>query len=132
MEAVLYIEITSEILFSYEKPLLAYIQQYFPQVIPFDIDNHSDAMLVGYAIQLLEEASRVLVIIEAQAGKTQTLLAFFEKLLAQQHKCLVIYSGTNIIADRYLQLLADERKRKNSTREESQTSIQAFFRKINI
>ena len=87
-------------------------------------------MLVAYAIQLLEEASRVLVIVEAQEGKTQTLLAFFEKLLTHQHKCLVIYNGVNITADRYIQVLADACKRKNSTIEKAQTSIHAFFRKM--
>ncbi|QHT66321.1 hypothetical protein GXP67_06440 [Rhodocytophaga rosea] len=130
MQAVLYIEITESLDFSYEKPLLAYIQQCFPQVIQFDIDNHSDAMLVSYAIKLLEEANQVLLIVEAREGKTQTLLPFFEKLLVYQYKTLVVYNGNNAAADRYIHLVADERKRKDIPMEEAKTIIQAFFQSM--
>jgi hypothetical protein len=132
MQAVLYIEITGDLRFYYEKPLLAYIQQYLPQVVRYDIDNHSDASLVGYGTKLLEEASQILLIIEASEGKLQVLLPFFEKLLAHQQKCLVIYNGNNRLADRFIHLLPDECKRRNIQMEEAQAIIQAFFGKMPV
>jgi hypothetical protein len=132
MQAVLYIEITDELTFFYEKRLLAYIQQYFPQVVQYDIDNHSDALLVAYAVKLLEEASQVLLILEASEGKTHVLLPFFEKLLVFQRKCLVICYGGNAAADKYLYLLEDERKKTNIPVEEARQIIHAFFRQTHI
>ncbi len=107
MQAVIYVELTEELRYSYNKPLLQEINRRFPKVVLFDFDNHSDRLVVGYAIDLLEKADKAVVIIEATETSVFNIVGFLEKVLDYKDKSLVIVNGQHAIVNRMVSLLEE-------------------------
>lgn len=129
MQAVIYVEIANEMSFSYEKPILNFIKANYPHITLYDFDNHSDAMMIRYAIELLAQTDQVLIIIEAKESPANQLISFFEKLIQFPHMYKVLFNGSNMLAERMLGILAkDEGKvKKDLSFLKKQQEIQSFF-----
>jgi hypothetical protein len=131
MQAVIYIEITDELSFSYEKPILGFIKTQYSGITLYDFDNHSDAVMVKYAVELLAQADQLLIIIQARESPTNHLISFFEKLIYYQDKCKVFFDGNHGLTERMLSLVntGNQRIKKDLSLPEKQQEIQSFFSK---
>jgi hypothetical protein len=109
MQAAIYIQLLDHTGYTYEKPLLPQLKQRLPELILYDFDTQSDRLVIGYGMELLEKADKVVVFIEANESSASVLIAFLEKLLAYQQKCMVVLYGKNHLVDRMLKLLHKDR-----------------------
>lgn len=127
MNAVLYIEIVDEWVYTYHKPILQYVQQYFPETVVFDFDNRSEAVTAGYAIEIAEKAPKVVIMLQLKEGHTGMLLPFIEKIIHIKEKCLVFVNGSNQIIDRMLQIFDEWQVRRNLSEELQQEEIDKYL-----
>jgi hypothetical protein len=96
MKALIYIEITETIDYFYEKEVLVHVKNKYPDIVTFDLDNHSDALMVDYAIELLEKSDKSIIIVESKNNfSSSKILLLSEKILKHQDKCLLILNGEN-------------------------------------
>ena len=67
----MYLNLTDEAPFTYEKPLLNWVKQQYPAVMTFDLDAASDGLMFSHAQRLLQEARFCLLFLET--GQKQKL-----------------------------------------------------------
>lgn len=113
MEVILFIEITETITFQYDKPIREKIKALFPQALLYDFDNHSDALITKQAIELVEQATKAVVLIQAANGSTQTVLPFLEKVIRNKEKCLVLFNGSHPVVERMIRLLNEKQLQRD-------------------
>lgn len=89
----------------YEKPILSKLKVYFPELVIYDFDTQSDRLVAGYAMELLEKADSVVVMIEVNEGPATGLISFLEKVIGCKNKCMVQLYGHNPLAERMLKLI---------------------------
>lgn len=106
MKSFVYIEVTKEINFSYEKEFVLKVKDAIPDVETFDLDNHSDSAIITYTIDLIKKSDRSFLLFKAEeealAGKLMILL---EEVLKNKDKCSVKMIGKNSVLSKYLRLL---------------------------
>ncbi len=127
MNAVLYIEIVEEWVYTYHKPILHFVQQYFPETVVFDFDNHSEAVTAGYALEIAEKAPKVVIVLRLKEGHTGMLLPFIEKMIRIKEKCLILVNGSNQVIDRMLQIFDEWQIRRNLSEELQQEEISKYL-----
>ncbi|AMM51248.1 hypothetical protein TH61_08775 [Rufibacter sp. DG15C] len=71
MTAFVYLNLTEEAPFTYQKPLLTWVKNQFPEVVTFDLDAASDPMLQSHAQRLLQESRFCLLFLKT--GQKRTL-----------------------------------------------------------
>lgn len=81
MQALIYITVAEEALFFYQLPLLAWVKEQLYEVVCYDFDNHSEAIVANYAIQLLEQADKILIVIDCKEATTSQQRGNIIKLL---------------------------------------------------
>ncbi len=109
-QIVIYLEIldleasdqVSKVKFSpYEKPWLKAAQEIFPEAITYDLDNHSETLVVDYALRLIEEAEQVLCILEVKSqASISSLFKIFEKIIRKREKCQLIFNGEHPVVEK--------------------------------
>ncbi|WP_347157325.1 hypothetical protein [Pontibacter chitinilyticus] len=91
--------------FAYQQPLVAAVQQACPAVAVLDIDAGSNELLLHYALKLLREASKAVVLVKAigQAQGFGNVMPLLEELLQEQEGRLVLLLGEHHRLQRMLQ-----------------------------
>jgi hypothetical protein len=106
MKSFVYIEVSKEINFTYEKEFVLKVKEAIPDVETFDLDNHSDSAIITYTIDLIKKSDRSFLLFnaekEASLGKLMILL---EEVLKNKDKCSVKMIGANTTVSKYLRLL---------------------------
>lgn len=127
MQVVLYVELTEAISFSYEKPILDWVKIRFTQAIVYDLDNHSEVLLIQYASELLEKAEKAVIIFHAVEASMGSLRILLEKVIQGKEKCLVCLNGHHAMLERMLSLLNPSQVKRNLTNQEQQDAIARFY-----
>jgi hypothetical protein len=127
LNAVLHIEIVDEQVYTYDKPVLQYVQQHYPGTVVFDFDNRSEATTAGYALQIIADAEKVAIILQLREGNTGILFSFFEKLINVQEKCLLFVNGSNRIVERMLSAMEEQQIRKGLSETVQQEEISNYL-----
>ena len=100
MQALIYITVSEEATYSYQLPLFIWIKQQHFEVVCYDFDNHSEALVADYAIQLLEQADKTMIIIKSKENSPSqqrgSIIKLLNKAVRQQHKEVkLILNGTD-------------------------------------
>lgn len=61
-----YIKLTPEPSFEYQVPEKAWIETHLPDFYWYDFDNFSEGVVVDYALQMLQQAQNIVLIIKAE------------------------------------------------------------------
>jgi hypothetical protein len=116
MQAAIYLQILDDTgSYTYEKPVLNRLKQYFPQLLIYDFDTRSDSLVAGYAVDLLEKSDKTLIIIDASNGPASGLVIFLEKIIACKDTCMVLLYGRNNLVERMLYILDEDKIRQADT-----------------
>ena len=96
MHSLIYIEVIKQINFSYQKEFISKLKETLPDLEVFDLDNHSEASLFSYAIDLIHKSDKCVLIFkvepDASLGKAMMII---EEILKSNEKCYVIVQGQN-------------------------------------
>lgn len=131
MQALIHITIAAQPIFSYQLPLLNWVKQQPFEVVCFDFDNHSEATLTTYAIQLLDQADKVLIVIENEAPSSpkNSIIKLMNKAVHLKNKEIkAILNGSDPMLERMGNVLGETNFYTNQTMEEQQTLCKTFFR----
>ncbi len=86
---------------SFQQPDVSGIKQEFPQLTTFDLDNHSEEMIVGYAQKLMDESKKVVFYIKASEVSSQGgLMKLLSRLVRKKKSALLILEGKNALAEK--------------------------------
>jgi hypothetical protein len=133
MKLLLCITIGPAIPVSYRNEVAGQIRNQMPEVVIYDCDNHSEALIIRYATDVLNQARQAAVLIQATTSDTAeepvlgSVRILFEKLLQQSDKALVLFGGQHSIAERMLSLLPAEKCIKNLNADDQVKAIQLFL-----
>lgn len=127
MKALIYIELTETVNYTYEKELLLAIKKKYPDIVTFDLDNHSDSFMFDYAIELLEKSEKVIIVIESKNDLSSSkILLLSENALKYKDKCLAIVNGESKMLNKIFSQLKNNFFKNLSPEEEIKT-IERFI-----
>jgi hypothetical protein len=128
MQAVIHLELMRALEYTYGQRTLRKQVVQFPDVLFYDLDNYSDTLVVHYAVDIIQKAEKVVVVIqahpEAQVGSVRSLL---ESLVGSGKKCLVLFTGENALAERMLKPLEKSQVKMNISEAEQWEEVNAFL-----
>jgi hypothetical protein len=134
MKLLLCITIGPAIPVSYANAIAEQISMRLPDVVAYDCDNHSEALVVRYAINLLKEAAKAAVVIrgtDSGPGAQEPVLGnvrrLLENLLQKAADVRVFWEGTHLLAERMIGLLPAGKVLKGLTLPEQVHEIELFL-----
>jgi len=94
-----------EAVFSYQLSLFRWVEEQPFQVTCYDFDNHSEAILSDYAVQLLEQSRKILIVIECEAlapvQKKSVAIKLLNKAVRQKNKEIkLILNGSDPVLEK--------------------------------
>lgn len=97
MNLFLYIQITDlpeEVKFS--NPIISYLKEQKIDTTIYDLDNHSDSLIISYVNKLLTESENILIFIDSNHNsKFSTLLPLLTNVLDNPEGVKIIFKGNN-------------------------------------
>ena len=130
MQALIHITIAENAPFSYQIPLLDWAKQQPFDVVCYDFDNHSEAVLVEYAIQLLNQSDKALIIIEHKTPSQQRshIIKLLNKAVRQKNNDIrLILNGTDPVLEKMGKVLGEANFYANQPLENQKALCQEFF-----
>lgn len=130
MQALIHITVATHPTFSYQIPLPDWVKRQPFDVLCYDFDNHSEAVLADYAIQLLDQSDKVLIIIEYKASSQQrnSIIKLLNKAVRQKNKDIkLILNGTDPVLEKMGKVLGEMNFYANQPLENQKALCQAFF-----
>lgn len=130
MHLLLYVEIAPTVRFSYQNSILSEAKARFPHITVYDCDNHSEPLVVRYAVDLLTQAERAAVIFQVEEASEATpseqanalsltglgnLRMLFEELMQSVSGRLVIENGSHPLLEKMLAPLPETARLQNLT-----------------
>jgi hypothetical protein len=133
MQALIYITVAEEALFSYQLPLLVWVKQQPYKIVCYDFDNHSEALVANYAIQLLEQADKILIVIDCKEATISqqrgNIIKLLNKAVRQKDKGVkLVLNGNDPIFEKMGKALG-KNFYPHQTLEAQKTLCQEFFMK---
>ena len=104
MNLFLYIQITE----NYEdvkfyNPIISNIKEKNLDITTYDIDNHSEPFIIGYANKLLSEATKTIILIEtSQQSSFSKLMSLLTYILDNPEGKEIIIMGNNLRLEKIL------------------------------
>lgn len=90
----LLVKITCQTSFEYKVPFQMFLQQNFSNFFVFDFDNFSESMVIDYAIQLLNNAQKAVIILQAEPDSPLgSVLKLIPVMHRQKHKLKAVLNG---------------------------------------
>ena len=97
-------------------------------VSSFDIDNFSDDLVVGTAIKALQQAGKIVVLIEARDhGSLGAVLKVFNALVRIEVPVLFIHNGSHPVLQNMLNRFDSRQVLLDQPAEEVKRNVLAFF-----
>lgn len=129
MQVLIHIEVANEFSGSYQKPIISWAKEQFPNLVTFDFDNFSEPSIMDYGIDLLKQAEQVIVIIDADTeDKAGSLVKFMNKLTKEKDKSqLVVLNGNNQVLEKMAKILRSGHFLKNVDLLEQKKLVKSFF-----
>lgn len=104
----LVVKITRETSYEYEVPLKEWFKNFYPDFFIYDFDNFSEAMVVDYALQLLNNAQQVVLILQAEPeSPLGGILKLMPIVMRQKQKTKLVFEGEHIAVERMLKPLGN-------------------------
>lgn len=126
--SVIYIEVSEETSFKYTKPVLDWVKSNFVDVVTYDFDNRSDSFMVDYALELVNNADKSVIVFELnENGKTNNLIAFMQGLAKYKKKLLFLYSGKNAIIEKLFKMFLPEKIISCNEQKEQEDRISEYL-----
>lgn len=101
MHSLIYIEVSKQINFSYQKEFISGLKETLPDLEVFDLDNHSEASLFNYAVDLMRRSEKCVLLIkvepDASIGRAMIVI---EEVLKIKDKCYVLVQGQNSMMEK--------------------------------
>jgi len=132
MQALIHITIAANPAFSYQIPLLDWVKQQPFDVVCYDFDNHSEAVLADYAIQLLDQSAKALIVIEYNASSQQrgSSIKLLNKAVRQKYKDIkLILNGTDPVLEKMGKVLGKTNFYADQPLEKQKALCRKFFTK---
>jgi len=95
MPAILYIDISGKLNYSFEKEIISDLKNSIPSIESLDIDQASEPMTVEYAKRFLSESDRTILYVESTEELANKILPFAEIIIKNPEKYLVFLHGEN-------------------------------------
>ena len=99
MPLFLHIQITNlpeEIKFF--NPIISYVKEQSPEIIIYDLDNHSDSLIISYAHKLIADSETTIIYIETMPESNfKSLMPLFTNFLDNPDHSQFILQGNNKI-----------------------------------
>ena len=113
----------------YEKPVLQFIKAINPQIVTFDFDNFSEPAIIDYAIDLLNQSSEIIVLINLSAEeKGKFLLKFMDSLTRQRSKKVYIFfNGEDALISKMLSVFPAEKVFRNLSASDRKEKIREIL-----
>lgn len=108
MNLLLYVELSDTVPFTYQNSIFEKAQTRLPGIMVYDCDNHSEPITVRYAVDLLSQADKSVVVVKAGAGRLGNLRPLFEQFWQSAANRLVVCEGENPVVEKMLGLLPPE------------------------
>ena len=129
MNLFLYIQITDlpeEVKFS--NPIISYLKEQKIDTTIYDLDNHSDSLIISYVNKLLTESENILIFIDSNHNsKFSTLLPLLTNVLDNPEGVKIIFKGNNTRLRKMISILPHSEIPENTYGLEQ---IVQFFDKI--
>lgn len=110
MKLILHLQIKALLNIQFSSELVKQLKIEFPKAILFEADSHSEPFLIQQGLQFLKEATKVVLILESEAGESPNKVApLIEKVV--RYKSLtpvIIVKGENQILKKMLSLSKKE------------------------
>jgi len=96
---ILFVQLSDETTYKFTNKLKENILSSFPSLTSFEIDNHSDRILIDYALKFVDLFEEVIVVIqsESQTHKISSLNLLFKHLSKKKHLTFVDNSDSRSI-----------------------------------
>lgn len=131
MNLLLSLTIGSPIPASYQNNIVETLKIRCSDLIVYDCDNHSEGLVIKYAIDLLEQSINAAIVIRISeadsAQKLGSLRLLLERILHHPEKSRVFITGIHLLADRLLQVLPSEQVHRNLSEKKQIEDIEAFL-----
>jgi predicted rRNA methylase YqxC with S4 and FtsJ domains len=125
MNLFVYIQITDtpeEVKFY--NPIISLLKEQQADFVVYDLDNHSDSLLLNYLHNLMTDAERIILLIEALPnGKFKNLMTLFTNLLDNPDRTKVILQGNNLQLEKMLSILTYTKITENTPSDQLILSI---------
>ncbi|MBX2844102.1 MAG: hypothetical protein KTR26_20205 [Flammeovirgaceae bacterium] len=102
MSSIVFISILSVNEFAFGNSLLKSIREEFPKISLFDFDNHSESMVVNYAIEFLQETTNPIVIIDCKSEGQVNFRPFFNQLIKKKKEVNILVKEENESLSRFI------------------------------
>jgi hypothetical protein len=110
MNLILHLQIKALLNIQFSSELVKQLKIEFPEAILFEADSHSEPFLIQQGLQFLKEATKVVLILECEAGESPSKVApLIEKVV--RHKSLnamVLINGENQMLKKMMSLYQGE------------------------
>ena len=117
---------------SYYNPIEAYIKARLPSILFFDCDNHSEITIIRYALDLLKEATKSVIVIRVEEGAQMEALGSLRLLVEQLVKSgdavKIALTGTHPTLERLLVILPEDQVWKDLNETELCPHIELFLK----
>ncbi len=131
MNLLLCIRIGPKLPISYYNPIESYVKARLPSTLSFDCDNHSDNTIIRYVLDLLKEAAKSMVVIQAEPNAHTEVLGnlrlLIEHLIKTDDAVQIACVGTHPTTERMLGFLSENKVWKNLNETELCQRIEAFL-----
>ena len=99
-------KITRETSYEYQVPLKEWFKSFHPDFLVYDFDNFSEAMVVDYALQLVNNAQQVVLILQAEPDSPLGgILKLMPIVIRQKQRVSVVFDGAHVAIERMLKPL---------------------------
>jgi len=96
---ILFIQLSDEITYKFTNKLKERLLSSFPSLVCFDIDNHSESILINYALKFVDLFEKTFVVIqsESETQKISSLNQLFKQLTKKEQVFIVDNSNNKMI-----------------------------------
>lgn len=111
--AFIYIQIADTHNVEFSIPLLNKLKETYPTVTFFDLDNHSEPIMIDHAVRLIKECDHVVVVFDKRSGTPQKTLKIIEAIISNKKKCHSILIGQDALLQKMLKVAGEFHEAKN-------------------
>lgn len=131
MQVLIHVNLAAPRQIPFELALIRWTKQTLTGVTTFDFDNHSEAILAGYAIDLINQSEKVLLYILNQQGPEAALgglMKVMQNITRKQGKQInVVLQGAHPMIERMSRALPAGHFTQVDTMEKGKEKVSSFF-----
>ena len=130
MQVLIHIDVDQSIHeMHYHKPVVEWTRTQLPRVVTFDFDNLSETSVSNYAIDLMNQADQLFVIIDVNIDKNLgSITRFVDGLTRQKGKSVILLlNGQSALLQQMGATLGERNFKTNLADDDQKDLIMSFF-----